>query len=209
MQAKLAIVANSFSASAILPVLEVVGMKKRIGVKAFLDDIRSGAQDAELMAKYDLPRQGLYGLFRKLLDSKAVTHAQLYKTSAIYRERINGANQRRSPRAALSVSLPINEMGSSSFGVVRDISETGLRIAGIRTDVGEIKTFQLPIDTLMNASPPLFVARCRWVAEKGDQEKYWVAGFEFIDLSEADRSILRNFINFLILSKSGEWRAAT
>lgn len=182
-------------------------MKKRVSVKAFLDDIRSGAQDAELMAKYDLPPQGLFELFKKLLDSKAISHSQLYKSSALYRERVDKVNQRRTPRAGLSVSLPIYDVSSSNFGVVRDISEAGFRIAGIKSDVGEIKTFQLPIDTLMNASPPLFIARCRWVAEKGDKRKYWVAGFELIDLSESDRNILRNFINFLILSKSGEWRA--
>jgi hypothetical protein len=201
--------ANSFSVRTVLPVLEDDKMKKRISVKAFVADIRSGAQDAELMAKYDLPPHGLYGLLRKLLDSKAVSHSELYQSSALYRERIDNINRRQTPRAGLSVSLPIYDLDSSSFGVVRDISETGFRIAGIRTDVGEIKKFQLPLDTLMNTSPPLFVAKCRWVAEKGDKERYWVAGFELINLSEADRSILRNFINFLILSKSGEWRAAT
>jgi hypothetical protein len=201
--------ANSFSVRTVLPVLEDDKMKKRISVKAIVDDIRSGAQDADLLAKYNLPRHGLYGLFRKLLDSKAVSHSELYKSSAIYRERIDSINRRQTPRAGLSVSLPIYDLDSSSFGVVRDISETGFRIAGIRTDVGEIKKFQLPIDTLMNTAPPLFIAKCRWVAEKGDKERYWVAGFELIEVSEADRSILRNFINFLILSKSGEWRAAT
>ncbi len=180
-------------------------MKKRISVKAVLDDIRAGTTDDELMAKYDLPPRGLHRLFDKLVDSKAVTHSQLYRMSEHYRERIDRIRKRHCPRAELSVSLPVYNLGSSSFGVVRDISETGLRIAGISSRVGEIKTFQLPIDALMHTSPLLFVAQCRWVEEKGDKEKYDVAGFQLIDLSETDRQALKKFINFLLLSKSGEW----
>ncbi len=182
-------------------------MKKRISMKAVIDDIRAGTSDDDLMAKYDLPPRGLLRLFNKLLDSKTVSHSQLYKTSERYREKIDRIRQRQRPRAELSVSLPVYDLGSSSFGVVRDISETGLRVAGIKTHVGEIKTFQLPIDSLMHTSPLLFVAKCRWVEEKGNKEKYNVAGFQLIDLSETDRQALKKFINFLLLSKSGEWDA--
>jgi hypothetical protein len=181
-------------------------MKRRVGLKAVVKDIRSGVSDEDLMAKYDLPPRGLRALFKKLLDSHLVSHSELYNTSALYRERIDRIKQRRSPRADLSVPLPVYDMDSSSFGVARDISETGLCVAGIPSAVGEVKTFQIPIDNFMNADPLLLIAECRWVKEKGDKEKYFVAGFQLLDLSDADRSTLQRVMHILLLSDSGEWQ---
>ena len=181
-------------------------MKRRVPLKAVVHDIRSGISDAELMAKYDLPSRGLRELFKKLLDSELVTQAELYNTSALYREKADKIKQRRYPRADVSIPLPVYEMGSSSFGVVRDISETGLCVAGIASEVGEVKSFQLSLDNLMNVDPLSLVAECRWVEEKGNKEKYFVAGFQLLDLSDADRATLQRVMHFLLLSESGEWQ---
>ncbi len=105
--------------------------------------------------------------------------------------------------------LPVCDVGSTRLGIVRDLSETGLRVAGIKYQVGDVTTFQLPIDVFMNADPLLVIAKCRWVSEKGNERKYFVAGFELVDLSPADRKVLKEFINLLLLSKSGEWNTAT
>ena len=40
---------------------------------------------------------------------------------------------------------------------------------------------------------------------KGQDKKYPVAGFEIMDLRETDREVLRDFIEFLLHSDSGEW----
>jgi hypothetical protein len=181
-------------------------MKRRVNIKAVIEDIRSGVGDEGLMRKYDLPPRGLRELFKKLLDSELVTDAELYSASAMYRERIEKIKQRRYPRADLSIPLPVYDMGSSSLGVVRDISETGLCVAGIASEVGEVKSFQLSIDNLMNADPLLLVAECRWFEEKGNKEKYFVAGFQLLDLSDADRTTLQRVMQFLLLSDSGEWQ---
>jgi hypothetical protein len=181
-------------------------MKRRIPMKAVVDDIRSGTGDAELMVKFDLPKRGLRALFKKLLASRQISHAELYKTSALYREKTDQIKKRKSPRADLSVPLSVYDVVLSSFGVVRDISETGLCVAGIPSKVGEVKTFQLPIDNYMNADPLLLLAECRWVEEKGDKEKYFVAGFQLLDLSDADRAALKKVMDFLLLSNSGAWQ---
>ncbi len=109
----------------------------------------------------------------------------------------------------LSVPLPVYDMDSSSFGVVRDISETGLCVAGIPSKVSEVKTFQIPIDSLMNADPLLLIAECRWVEEKGDKDKYFVAGFQLLDLSDVDRVALKSVMDLLLLSESGVWQTIT
>jgi hypothetical protein len=182
-------------------------MKRRINLKALIDHMRSGVSDEELMTNYDLPPRGLQALFKKLLDFELVTHAELYHTSALYREKMDKIKQRRNPRADLFVPLLVYDLGSSSLGVVRDISENGLCVAGIPSEIGEIKTFQLPLDNFMNADPLLLVAECLWVKKRGDKDKYFVAGFLLLNLSDADRTTLKSIMHFLLLSKSGEWQS--
>ena len=65
------------------------------------------------------------------------------------------------------VHVPIYDIGSGAIGVLRDISETGLRVAGIESKVGQVKTFQIPIDMFMQADPLLIIAECKWVEIKG------------------------------------------
>jgi hypothetical protein len=184
-------------------------LKRRISAKSVGEDIRSGVSEAELIAKHGLSPEGLQGLFKELVNGKIVTHQYLCKRFSSYRERTDQLKQRRARRVGLSVSLPVCDVSSMSFGIVRDISETGLRVAGIKYQVGDVITFQLPIDVFMNADPLLIIAKCRWVSVKGNERRYFVAGFELVDLSAADLQVLKQLINLLLLSKSGEWITVT
>jgi hypothetical protein len=184
-------------------------MKRRISAKSMRDDIRSGLSEAELMSKHALSPKGLQRLFKELVHAKIVTHQDLYKRFASYQERADQLKKRQARREGLSVRLPVCDVGSASFGIVRDISEKGLRVAGIKYQVGDVATFQVPLDVFMNADPLLVIAKCRWVSEKGNKRKYPVAGFELVDLSPAGQKVLKQFINLLLLSKSGEWKAGS
>jgi hypothetical protein len=179
--------------------------QSRIGAKSMREDICPGLSEAGLMARHGLSPEGLKRLFKEPVHAKIVTHQDLYRRFPSYRERTDQLKQRRARRVGLSVHLPVCDVGSTSFGIVRDISTTGLRVAGIKYQVGDVTTFQLPIDVFMNADPLLVIAKCRWVSEKGKERKYFVAGFELVDLSAADLKVLKQFINLLLLSKSGEW----
>jgi hypothetical protein len=184
-------------------------LKRRISAMSVREDIRSGLNEAELIEKHGLSPKGLKKLFKELVHAKIVTHQDLYGRFPSYRERTDQLKQRRAQRVGLSVHLPVCDVGSTSFGIVRDISTTGLRVAGIKYQVGDVTTFQLPIDVFMNADPLLVIAKCRWVSEKGKERKYFVAGFELVDLSAADLKVLKQFINLLLLSKSGEWNTVS
>ena len=181
-------------------------IKHRIRGNAVARDLRAGMTDMELMVKYQLSRKALGRLFKKLLESRLIDHDDLYKVSSLYKEKVDKTTARLHARADLKVKIPIYDISSSKIGVVRDISEKGLRVAGIEAEVGELKTFQLSIDSFIEADPLLVVAECRWVETKGKDKKYPVAGFELKDLSETDAQVLRTFVDFLILSKSGEWQ---
>ncbi|MGB6064953.1 MAG: PilZ domain-containing protein [Desulfomonilaceae bacterium] len=181
-------------------------IKRRISGKDVLGDLRSGCTDSALMEKYRLSSSALQTIFHKLVVRQAIDHSELYDKSPLYRERVDQINARSSPRASLTVRLPIYDLQAATGGVLRDISETGLRVAGIETHVGELKTFQIPIDIFMPADPLMVIAECKWIQTRGRNSHYLVSGFEIRDLSEPDRKSLQKFIKLLLLSKSGEWQ---
>ncbi len=179
--------------------------KRQINGLDILNDLRSGMAGWELQVKYKLSGKSLQAIFKKLVERDAISHSELYELSSFYKERIDRRRERGYPRADLGVYVPIYDIGSGAIGVLRDISETGLRVAGIESSVGQAKTFQIPIDMFMQSEPLLMIAECKWIETKGRRKRYFVAGFEIIDLPERDSQILRNFIKFLLLSESGEW----
>ena len=182
-----------------------MGNKRQINGKDILTDLRSGMAAWELQIKYKLSAKSLHAIFKKLVERNAISHSELYELSSIYKERTDLRRERAHPKADLGVYVPIYDIGSGSIGVLRDISETGLRVAGIESSVGQATTFQIPINMFIHAEALLVIAECKWVEIKGRRRKYPVAGFEIMDLPETDREVLRNFMTFLLLSDSGEW----
>ncbi len=183
-----------------------MGDKRQISGREILSDLRSGMGDSELQVKYKLSTKALLTIFRQLVACKAISHSELYALSSFYKDRIDRIRRRAYPRADLAVHVPVYDIGSGAAGVLRDISESGFRVAGIESSVGQARTFQIPIDMFMQADPLLVIAECKWVEMRRGSKEYFVAGFEIRDLSQSDSQILRNFIKFLLLSESGEWQ---
>jgi hypothetical protein len=182
------------------------GRQRRIVAGELVHDLRSGMGETELMEKYRLSPKGLQRLFERLVDSGVVTHAELYEISASYRARIDGFRGRRHNRAYLTVPLPIYDTQSFASGLLRDISREGFRVVGMEATVGDIRTFEIPLDIFMQADPLLVVGECRWVASRGQDKKYIVAGYKMSNFSVADENAVRKFISSLLFTESGEWQ---
>jgi hypothetical protein len=180
--------------------------KRRINGKNIINDLRSGITDWELRMKYGLSTSGLCKIFEKLVDSEAMSHSELSGWSPLYSLRTRYKDSRSYPRADLTVRVPIYDLQTGSIGILRDISEQGLRVAGIDARVGQARTFQIPIEMCMQAEPLLIIAECKWAKTRGKIKEYVVAGFEIIDLPPKDRHTLQNFISVLLLSESGHWK---
>jgi hypothetical protein len=183
-----------------------MGEKRQINGGNIIDDLRSGMTDRELQVKYRLSTNGLCTIYEKLVDRGAISHSELSKWSPLYSLRTHYKESRSYPRADLASRVPIYDLGTGSIGILRDISENGMRVAGIDASVGQARTFQIPIDMFMQADPLLIVAECKWAKPKGTMKQYGVAGFEILDLPANDRNTLQNFITFLLLSESGHWK---
>jgi len=161
--------------------------------------------DKGLMERYRLTPRGLRKLYHALIQAKQVSEEELYAQSALFREHIDRLHARGARRVDLNLPLWIYEVGSAGKGLVRDISETGLRIAGIRSLVGEEKTFQLPVDIFLGHEPLLFSARCVRVRTRGKRVEYYEAGYRITQISQKDTDVLRRLVGMLVLSGSGEW----
>jgi hypothetical protein len=181
-------------------------MKRQVKGKDVIKDLRSGMADWELQVKYRLSPRELRTVFRNLVDRNAITHTELYENSSFYREATDGFKERKHCRADLPVYVPVTDLGTLAVGVLRDISETGFRVAGMEASVGQIKTVEIPVNMFIPAEPLLISAKCKWVETKGRHRVYTVAGFEITDASEKVGAILREFTDFISLSsKTGEW----
>jgi hypothetical protein len=180
--------------------------KRQINGRQVVNDLRSGTGDEELQARYQLSAKTLQSIFEKLVTSNAISHSELCERSALYKGTTDLTRVRKYRRVDLNIPVAIYEVNTSATGMLRDVSEKGLRVAGIESSVGQVKTFQIPIDMFMQADPLLIIAECKWVETKGKTKRYPVAGFEIMDLSESDRKALRDFMGVLVLGESGEWK---
>jgi PilZ domain len=180
--------------------------KRQINGRHVVNDLRSGTGDEELQAKYQLSAKGLQSIFEKLVARGAISHSELCERSSLYKGTTDLSRVRKFRRVDLNVPVAIYDVDTSGTGILRDISEKGLRVAGIESSVGQVKTLQIPIDMFMQADPLLVIAECKWIETMGKTKRYPVAGFEIMDLSERDRKALRDFMGVLVLGESGEWK---
>ncbi|AFM26211.1 PilZ domain-containing protein [Desulfomonile tiedjei] len=172
--------------------------KQPIPANIVLHDIRSGLGDNGIMAKHGLSQKSLETLFQKLLAAKLITHEELYRRSSLYKKKMDRIVSRSHLRAEIGVSIPIYDVTCGRVGLMRDISEKGLRVAGIPAEKGDERTFQIPVGMLMQADPLLVIAECRWVTIKGKERKYHVAGFEIKVVSMSDRRLLKSLVDLLL-----------
>ncbi len=182
---------------------------RRIVSGQILQDIRSGMGDAGLKEKYKLSSKGLVRLFERLVDSKLMSHSELSEMSDAYRIKVGRIYGRSHVRAYITVPIPvydIGSVGSSAIGLLRDISLDGFRIAGIESNVGDVKTFQLPLDMFIKAQPLILVGDCSWVTPRVGNQNHWVAGYRMETVTETDADAITKFINFLLFTDSGQWK---
>jgi PilZ domain len=180
-----------------------VRRKRRISATQVVRDIRSGFTQEDLQEKYKIALHRVEKLFKRLVAANVVTESELADRYPSYKEAIAGINPFRNRRVLLPFELIVYDITTSSIGLVRDISETGLRVAGKNCNVGDERTFQLPVDIFMEADPVLIVAKCQWVKVRGKTTKYATAGFEITDISDDDRTVLKTFVKSLSIAKAG------
>lgn len=174
----------------------------KVSANQIVKDIRAGLGDEELMHKYELPFSALQRLLQMLIDENAMDHKELYDKSPTYRKITDVLTARRSPRAYVPIAIRVYSHEISQRGFLRDISETGLRVAGIQAQIGQSLRLSLPLKEISSWDPLELDAVCRWAETQGKTRKYLATGFEITYISYSSRERLRDLVN-LFRAQSG------
>lgn len=167
----------------------------RLEIKAIVDDIRARATDFELCHKYDLSLEELSGVFEKLVGLGVIRAAELKERTAFYDEPQYRSVTRRFPRTLLALELPIYDPDDPARkGLVRDLSERGLRVASLRPDIDLARRFVIRPDWFPPIRPFDIGVECRWTNKTEPSRKYFLAGFEITSISSRSQAELRKLL---------------
>ncbi|MBI4964729.1 MAG: PilZ domain-containing protein [Desulfomonile tiedjei] len=176
---------------------ESASQKIKVNVKDFLKDFRKGLTDGDLTEVYGLSRAALHLLYNRLLELKAIVPEELLGSEFFLAEAVARGNRRDLERYCLDFELVVVEAGDPTLkGTVKDISETGIRLAGIKAFPGDILTLVVHPDSFLEVNSFRFRAECRWSDTLGG---VYVTGLRIIELSEADCKEIRKLIPLLEL----------
>ena len=185
---------------------EMVKMSSKGTIKArdIAADVRAGLSDFDLIEKYDLSLQTLTTVLDRLVESGHLRKPELLKRVPPRDNQPNGQKTRKLPRERIPFILEVQDI-SNPFrrAFLRDLTEEGFRIAGIKVAVGEARDFLILADVVASLSPILVRATCRWVDQKGKRNKYHVAGFQITDISSSDLETLRRLVKVVALLNQG------
>lgn len=147
-------------------------------------DIRAGMTDSELMEKYDLSSEALQFALQTLTDTKVISVEEVYGANPLQSDTVSVGNDRELPRCYLAVEVLIYESKHPEIrGTLRDVTLSGVGIAGIEAGIGETKTLVISAENFTGIDPIMFEAECRWAKKETDTGE-WYAGFQIIAISE-------------------------
>jgi hypothetical protein len=172
--------------------------KLTVNIRQVVLDIKSGLTKTRLMRKYHLSPRGLRWLSMTLISSGAISWQEIYdKLCTTYQELVPD-KLRQTRRYTLPFDCHISTSDDlASLGKVRDISEHGLGIFGIRANVGDTKTFTIPADEFGEFAAFTFEAECRWIKKEPGGFR---SGFEISHISVGN---LREFQILIHLAQFG------
>jgi len=175
---------------------EVKPAKRRVSADELAADIRAGMPLVTLREKHGLSSKGLKKAHKKLVEA-GFLHPDEMPADLDARDVGVFEDLRQFERHYLDFNLPIiDARDPEREGKVRDITETGLRVVGIPSEVNEIKTFLIMHKGFLSIKPFLFDAKCRWV-HKSEGAESLIAGFQIRDTPGDDRRQLRRLIRIV------------
>lgn len=174
----------------------VLSAIRRILTGEIISDIRSGMSDLDLSQKYRLSYKTLRRIFMKLVDAGVLGQEEVDRRWTVSWYKPDGGKIARLPRNYLPYPVTVYVVGESEAkGLLLDITESGVSVAGIEAQVDETKTFCVIAHDISRIRPFVFEARCRWVRIDADTE--CIAGYSIERISDHDLLGLRDFIQTL------------
>jgi hypothetical protein len=179
-----------------------------INANEFIENMRSGADNDELMRTYGLSREGLYTILTKLLVAKAINPSELVAQLLMdhkpdkddYRVKLP-EDQRAFARYYLDYPLAIQEAARpENKGVIINITEEGVGLKGIKCEEGRLMTFVIPAYGFQQFKTIMFQAVCRWI-KKSEGDGEYVSGFKIVERTEKNMIEFQKLIKVVALKK--------
>ena len=163
-------------------------------IQALAGDLKSGMAPSKLMKKYQLSSEAFSSSLKRLYKANAITSAELEVYNSYNGSRISGGSLRTQLRNLPIPVVTICEVGKPGTKyLVRDISENGIGVTGIRAEVDEMKFLAVVGDEFGEIAPFEFEAQCRWAREL-EPDGATCAGFRITKISDQDVLRLREFL---------------
>jgi hypothetical protein len=141
--------------------------KLAVNIRQVVVDIKSGLTKTQLMHKYRLSPRGLRWLSMTLISSGAISWQEIYDKLCTTYEELVPDKLRQTTRYTLPFDCHIyssDDLGA--LGKVRDISEHGLGIFGVKANVGDTKTLTISEEEFGEFAAFTFDAECRWIRKE-------------------------------------------
>ncbi len=169
-------------------------IKRKISQPQIVHDIHSGMTEAQLMEKYDLSSWGIRKFLAKLLPVGAITWEEMAILSLNSDDSVTLRDMRQYQRSYPLVSVIVYEQIKPMVkGRVVDISEKGVGVIGIPSEVGDLKTLTISPDELTVFEPFTLQAVCRWFRQ-GDRDIPCTAGFAITHIEDPSLERLRDLL---------------
>lgn len=168
--------------------------KRQISQPQIVHDIRSGMIETQLMEKYELSSWAFQRVLGKLLAVGAITQEEMAIFALKNEESVTLRDMRQHERSCPLVSAAVYVQGQPMIrGRVLDISENGIGIIGIPSEVDDLKTLTISPDDLNVFEPFTLQAVCRW-SRQGDRDTTCTAGFAITNIGEPSLGRLRDLL---------------
>lgn len=176
-----------------------MNIEQREDLEEMAKDFHAKMIDSELMEKYHLSAAELKSVLNHLVDTKVLSHAELYRRPILTDDSIDDEPRRHLPRHRLAFLVSIHEADSPEIrGWVTDITDKGVGTAKISATVGEAKSYVIVPRKMKDVDEITFKAECRWVSTEGP-DRVPIAGFRITEISQDRLQQLRKFIRIITL----------
>lgn len=177
-----------------------MALKYTIKTREIVADIRAGMTKLALRNKYRVSENSLHNLLRKLVVIRAVQTSDVRGLLASSPQELIFHDRRKEQRYDVFVELPIYDMDNLlDAGQVVDVSEGGLRVVGVSTEVGAKRDLLIQPDHFPEVLPFVIEAECRWISQIEGEPSF--AGFQITHIAGRSLKELEKVIRALTIRK--------
>jgi len=168
----------------------------KLYAKSILHDIQEGLGDVPIMEKYQITPSQYMSVLEQFKDIEIARrrHALVAHTMT------HALSQLRAlPRCYIFRELCVFDTNAPGReGKVNDMTESGLQVAGIVSEIGQIRTLTIVSDHAETRTKISFDGVCRWIRSEDDYGEF-VAGFEITRISDDALHNVKRLIQELTL----------